>query len=39
MPRKSVYEWIKMFKNGWTNLMDAERSGQPSTSRTDEKLE
>jgi len=28
-----------MFKNGWTSVMDAERSGRPSTSITDEKLE
>ena len=28
-----------MLKNGWTSVMDAERSGWPSTSRTDEKLE
>ena len=28
-----------MFKNGWTRAMDAERSGRPSTSKTDEKLE
>ena len=38
MPRRSVYEWIEMFKNGRTSLMDAERSGRPSTP-TDEKLE
>jgi len=34
-----VYEWIEMFKNGRTSVMDAERSGQHSTSTTDEKLE
>jgi len=28
-----------MFKNGQTSVMDAERSGRPSTSTTDEKLE
>jgi len=39
LPRRSVYEWIEMFKNGRTSLMDAERSGRPSTSTTDEKLE
>ena len=37
LPRRSVYEWIEMFKNGRTSVMDAERSGWPST--TDEKLE
>ena len=31
------YEWIQMFKNDWTNGMDADRSGRPSTSTTDEK--
>ena len=39
LPRRSVYEWIEMFKNGRTNIMDAERSGRPLTSTTDEKLE
>jgi len=39
LPPQSIYEWIEMFKNGWTIVMDAERSGQLSTSRTDEKLE
>jgi hypothetical protein len=28
-----------MFENGRTSLMDAERSGRPSTSTTDEKQE
>ena len=32
LPRRSVYEWIEMFKNGRTSVMDAERSGRPSTS-------
>jgi hypothetical protein len=27
LPRRSVYEWIEMFKNGRTSVMDAERSG------------
>ena len=35
LPRRSVYEWIEMFKNGRTRVMDAERSGRPSTSTTD----
>ena len=39
LPRRSVvYEWIEMFKNGRTSVMDAEHSGRPSTSTTDEKL-
>ena len=29
LPRQSVYEWIEMFKNGRTSVMDAERSGRP----------
>ena len=39
LPRRSVYEWIEMFKSGRTSVMDAERSGRPSTSTADEKLE
>ena len=39
LPRRSIHEWIEMFKNGRTSVIDAERSGQPSTSTTDEKLE
>jgi len=39
LPQRSIYEWIEMFKNGRTSVMDAERSGRPSTSTTDEKLE
>jgi len=34
-----VYKWIEMFENGRTSVMDAERSGRPSTSTTDEKVE
>ena len=39
LSRRSVYEWIEMFKNGRTSVMDAEPSGRPSKSTTDEKLE
>ena len=39
LPRRSVYEWIKMFKNGRTSVMDAESSGWPSTSTTGDKLD
>ena len=39
LPRRSVYVWIEMFKNGRTSVMNAESSGWPSTSTTDEKLE
>ena len=36
---QSIYEWIEMFKNARTSVMDPKRSGWPSTSTTDEKLE
>jgi len=39
LPRRSICEWIEMFKNGRTSVMGAERSGRPSISTTDEKLE
>ena len=39
LPRRSAYEWIEMFKNGRTSVMEAECSGRPSTSTTDEMLE
>ena len=39
LPRRSVYEWIEMFKTGQPSEMNVERSGRPSTSTTDEKLE
>jgi hypothetical protein len=39
LPCISVYEWIEIFKNDPTNLMDAKRSFHPSTSATDEKQE
>jgi len=29
-----VYEWIEMFENGRTSVMDAERSGRPATATT-----
>jgi len=31
LPRRSVYGWIEMFENGRTSVIDAERSGRPST--------
>ena len=39
LPRRSIYEWIEMFENGRTSVMDAERLGRPWTSTTNEKLE
>jgi len=32
--RRIVYEWIEMFENGHTSVMDAERSGRPATATT-----
>jgi hypothetical protein len=37
--QRRVYDWIEMFKNGWTTVADAERSGRPSTSTSDDKEE
>jgi len=34
LSRKIVCEWIEMFKNGRTSVMDAERSGHPATITT-----
>jgi hypothetical protein len=34
MPRRVVYEWTEMFKNGRTSVTDAERSGRPTTATT-----
>jgi hypothetical protein len=27
LPQHSVYEWIEVFTNGWTNVTDSEHSG------------
>ena len=32
--RRIIYEWIEMFENGRTSVMDAERSGRPATATT-----
>jgi len=34
LSRRIVYEWIEMFENNCTSVMDAERSGRPSTATT-----
>ena len=34
LSRRIVYEWIQMFENGHTSVMDAERSGRPATATT-----
>jgi hypothetical protein len=39
LPRRSVYEWIKKFKSGWTNVMHEEGTGCLSTSTTDKKIQ
>jgi len=39
LPRRSVYEWIEMFKSGRTNVTHEEEAGRPSTSTTDEKIQ
>jgi len=33
-----IYEWISRFKRGDMSLEDQQRSGRPSTSRTDENI-
>jgi transposase len=35
LSRSKIYEWIDHFKNGRTSACDEERSGRPSTSRTE----
>jgi hypothetical protein len=39
LPRQNVHEWVEMFKNGRTSVMDAERSGLSLTSITGEEQE
>jgi transposase len=34
LSHKVVYEWIEIFKNGLTNVTDAECSGHPTTATT-----
>jgi transposase len=36
--KTQVYEWFSRFRNGELLLADQPRSGQPSTSRTDENI-
>lgn len=38
MSRAMVFMWHKRFKDGREDVEDDERSGRPSTSRTDENL-
>jgi len=39
MGRTLTFEWFSRFKCGETSVEDSERSGRPSTGRTDEILE
>jgi transposase len=34
-----IYEWIDHFKKGRTSVCDEERSGRPSTSRTENSIQ
>ena len=36
--KKCVYDWFKRFKDGRESVEDEERSGRPSTSRTDDMI-
>ncbi|UYV62214.1 hypothetical protein LAZ67_1008240 [Cordylochernes scorpioides] len=38
LDRSNVYRWYKMFSEGREDVNDEERSGRPSTSKTDEKI-
>ena len=36
---KTVYKWLERFRNGCESVEDEERSGRPSTSKTQENVE
>ena len=36
---KTVYKWFERFRNGCESVEDEERSGRPSTSKTQENVE
>ena len=36
---KTVYKWLERFRNGCESAEDEERSGRPSTSKTQENVE
>jgi len=38
MKKTAVYKWVKRFPKGRESVTDEERSGQPSTSRTEENI-
>jgi hypothetical protein len=37
--RSKIYEWIDLFKKGRTSVCDEDRSGRPSTSRTENSIQ
>jgi hypothetical protein len=39
MKNSSVFEWHKMFKEGWEDVKDNKRTGHSKTYRTDENAE
>jgi transposase len=39
LSRSKIYEWIDHFKKGRTSVCDEERSGRPSTSRTENSIQ
>jgi transposase len=39
LSRSKIYEWLDHFKKGRTSVCDEERSGRPSTSRTENNIQ
>jgi transposase len=39
LSRSKIYEWIDHIKKGRTSVCDEERSGRPSTSRTENSIQ
>jgi transposase len=39
LSRSKIYEWIDHFKKGRTSVCDEDRSGRPSTSRTENTIQ
>ena len=39
LPRRSIQEWVEIFKNSWKRVRKAERSGRPSTATENDKQE
>ena len=38
MKKTAVYKWLKRFSEGRESVPDADRSGRPATSRTEENI-